>query len=84
MRIDDGQVVQGALVALVNRLGELEPMEPVLREAAADGRLRRTVMEVLMGNTPAASLLRRHPATSARTAAAALRKVLARGGSAIF
>jgi flavin-dependent dehydrogenase len=64
-----------ALVALVNRLAALEPMEPVLARCPTDARLRRTVVEALIGNTAAATLLRCHPATSARTAATTLRKL---------
>ncbi len=51
-------------------------MEPVFAGCETNGRLRRTLLECLIGNKDASALLYRHPAASARAAGAALRKAL--------
>ena len=66
------------LVSLVNLLPHLDLMQPVFERCPSDDRLRRTLAECLAGNRDAATLLRRHPATLARAAGAAIRKVAAR------
>ena len=67
-----------ALVSLVNRLPRLDLMEPVFERCPTDDRLRRTLAECLAGNRDASTLLRRHPATVARAAGAAVRKIATR------
>ena len=53
-------------------------MEPVFERCPSDDRLRRTLAECLAGNRDAGVLLRRHPATVARAAGAAIRKATSR------
>ena len=65
-----------AVASLVNRLPYLDLMEPVFAGCETNGRLRRTLLECLIGNKDASTLLYRHPAASARAAGAALRKAL--------
>ena len=65
-----------AVASLVNRLPRLDLMEPVFAGCETNGRLRRPLLECLIGNKDASALLYRHPAASARAAGAALRKAL--------
>ena len=67
-----------ALVSIVNRLPRLDLMEPVFERCPSDDRLRRTLAECLAGNRDVGVLLRRHPATVARAAGAAIRKIATR------